>query len=59
MSALLDLAARVEALIWADREVDAEIAKSAFRVSSGPQNWLDDIDRFVVSIKKNMKRRQN
>ena len=35
---------------------DTEIAQCAFRVSVGPQNWLDDIDRLVISIEKNMKR---
>ena len=32
--------------------VNPEIAKCAFRVSFGPQNWLNDVDRLVGSILK-------
>ena len=35
---------------------DTDIAQCAFRVSVGPKNWLDDIDRLVISIENNMKR---
>jgi len=36
--------------------VNDELAKCAFRVSFGPQNWLDDVDRLVGSIKKAVER---
>lgn len=36
--------------------VDEELAKCAFRVSFGPQNWLDDVDRLVVGIEKAVER---
>ncbi len=36
--------------------VNDELAKCAFRVSFGPQNWLDDVDRLVGSLTKAVER---
>ncbi|MCF6199672.1 MAG: cysteine desulfurase [Hyphomicrobiaceae bacterium] len=36
--------------------VNDELARCAFRISFGPQNWLNDVDRLVGSIKKAVER---
>ena len=33
-----------------------DIAKCAFRISFGPQNWMNDVDRLVKAITKTVKR---
>ena len=39
--------------------VSPDIAQCAFRVSFGPQNWLNDVDRLVASIAKTVKQHKD